>query len=418
MAKSDFEIVIVGGGAAGIAAGRRLHDAGVDCVIVEARDRLGGRAWTVNMDGHPIDLGCGWLHSADENPWTGIAEAQGLNVDHTPPPWMRPSIPINFPPAEQSNFRDALLHFFEKQSAFPENAPDVPAASLLEPHERWNRLIGAVSTFLSGAEPEKLSARDFARYHDTGVNWRVVEGYGATILAHADGVPIRLGSPVRSIDHTGRRIRIGTADGTITADSVIVTLPSNLIAEEAIRFTPALREKVEAAAALPLGINDKLFLSLDDAEEFETDSRLFGRIDRTAIAAYHFRPFGRPQIEAYFGGSLAAQLEEAGEQAFFEFALAELTSLLGSQFAGRLKPLQIHRWGTDPYARGAYSHALVGKADCRGVLAAPVDRRLFFAGEACSVHSYSTAHGAYLTGIEAADHVIAARRGITRQLKS
>lgn len=409
MAKSDFEVVIVGGGAAGIAAGRRLHDVGVDCIIVEARERLGGRSWTVNAGGYPVDLGCGWLHSAEENPWTRIAKAQGLTIDHTPPPWMRPSIPINFPPAEQSNFRDALLDFFEKQGAHPENVPDVSAASLLEPHERWNKLIGAVSTFLSGAEPEKLSARDFARYHDTGVNWRVVEGYGAAILAHAGGVPVRLGTPVRHIDHAGKRVSIETTNGTIMANAAIVTLPSDLIAEEAILFTPALPEKVEAAAGLPLGLDDKLFLSLEHAEEFENDSRLFGRTDRTATAGYHFRPFGRPQIEAYFGGMQASDFETKGEDAFFDFAVAELTNLFGSDFARRVKPLGIHRWGTDPFARGAYSHALVGRADGRSVLAAPVKNRLFFAGEACSVHAYSTAHGAYLTGIEAADQIIAAR---------
>lgn len=410
MAKNDFEVVIIGGGAAGIAAGRRLQDAGVDCLIVEARDRLGGRSWTVMEDGHPIDLGCGWLHSAEENPWTKIAEAQGRTIDHTPPPWMRPSIPINFPPPEQSNFRDALLHFFEKQGALPEGAPDVPASSMLEPYERWNKLIGAVSTFLSGEEPEKLSVRDFARYHDSGVNWRVVEGYGTTILAHAEEVPVRLGCAVRGIDHGGRNMSIETAGGTLTASAVIVTLPSNLIAEEAIRFTPALPEKVEAAACLPLGLDDKLFMSLDRAEEFEIDSRLFGRTDRTAIGAYHFRPFGRPQIEGYFGGTLARELEATGgEAAFFNFAVAELTSLFGNDFAKRVKPIGMHLWGADPLARGAYSHALIGKADSRGVLAAPVDDRLFFAGEACSVHDYSTAHGAYLTGVEAAERIIAAR---------
>ena len=86
---------------------------------------------------------------------------------------------------------------------------------------------------------------------------------------------------------------------------------------------------------MPLGTNDKLFLSLANAEEFEKETRLFGRTDRTAVAAYHFRPFGRPQIEAYFGGSLAAELERGGERAFFEFAVGELTSLLGSEFAKR-----------------------------------------------------------------------------------
>ena len=335
MAKNDFEVVIVGGGAAGIAAGRKLHEAGVDCLIVEAGGRLGGRAWTVVTEGHPIDLGCGWLHSAEINPWTKIAEAQGRTVEKTPPPWMRASNTINFSLAEQSNFRDALLSFFDRQASLPKDAPDVPAASLLQPHERWNKLMGAVSTFLSGAEPEQLSARDFARYDDTGVNWRVVEGYGATMVAHAGGVPARLNCRVNTIDHTGKRVHLETEAGTLIAAAAIITVSSNIIADEALRFTPGLPPKVEAAAGLPLGVNDKLFLSLADAEEFEKETRLFGRTDRTAVAAYHFRPFGRPQIEAYFGGSLAAELERGGERAFFEFAAGELTSLFGSDFAKR-----------------------------------------------------------------------------------
>jgi monoamine oxidase len=114
-------------------------------------------------------------------------------------------------------------------------------------------------------------------------------------------------------------------------------------------------------------------------------------------------------IEAYFGGSQARELERGGETAFLEFALGELTGLLGNDFARRVKPIATHMWETDPYARGSYSYAIPGKADCRSVLAAPVDGRLFFAGEACSVNDYSTAHGAYLTGIAAAEQAIAAR---------
>ena len=96
MAASEVEVLIVGGGAAGIAAARRLTDAGVGCLILEARSRLGGRAWTVEGGGHPIDLGCGWLHSADRNPWREIAEAQGRVIDKTAPPWMRASLSHRF----------------------------------------------------------------------------------------------------------------------------------------------------------------------------------------------------------------------------------------------------------------------------------------------------------------------------------
>ena len=96
-----------------------------------------------------------------------------------------------------------------------------------------------------------------------------------------------------------------------------------------------LPEKTEAARGLPLGLADKLFLSLSDAEEFNKESRLFGRTDRSGTGVYHFRPFGRPQIEAYFGGRLAAELEAGGDDAFVDFAVSELVGLLGSDFARR-----------------------------------------------------------------------------------
>ena len=115
-------------------------------------------------------------------------------------------------------------------------------------------------------------------------------------------------------------------------------------------------------------------------------------------------------IEAYFGGRLARELESEGEGAFFRFAVSELTHLFGNDFARRLKPIRIHLWGNDPFARGAYSFALPDCADGRAVLAEPVDTRLFFAGEACSAHDFSTAHGAFHTGVAAADDVIAARK--------
>jgi monoamine oxidase len=284
---------------------------------------------------------------------------------------------------------------------------DAPAATLLDPNGRWNDLIGATGTYVSGAELERVSVRDLGRYDDSGVNWRVVEGYGTVIATHGAGLPVALGRAVRRIDWSGRRLRVETADGSIAADAAIVTL----LAEEKVVFTPGLPAKTEAAAGLPLGLADKLFLSLSDAGEFEKDSRLFGRTDRRGTATYHVRPFGRPQIEAYFAATLAAELETAGEDAFLDFAVAELVGLLGGDFARRIKPLDLHRWGIDPLARGSYSYALPGKADCRAVLAAPVDDRLFFAGEACSTNDYSTAHGAYLTGVAAADQAIAARRG-------
>jgi monoamine oxidase len=114
-------------------------------------------------------------------------------------------------------------------------------------------------------------------------------------------------------------------------------------------------------------------------------------------------------IEAYFGGRFAAELERGGDGAFLDCAVSDLVGLFGNAFAARIKPIAIHRWGADPFALGSYSYASPGFADCRPKLAAPIDGRLFFAGEACSVHDFSTAHGGWHTGVSAAEQVIAAR---------
>ncbi len=410
MQNSDFETVVVGGGAAGIAAARRLFEAGIKCLLVEARPRLGGRAWTIaGPSNAALDLGCGWLHSADRNPWVAVAEEQRKTIDKTPPPWRRRSLAIGFPADGQREFLNAQEEFFARVSERAPKEPDVAAAALLAPDCRWNNLINAVGTYISGAEFDCVSARDFDNYEDTGVNWRVLEGYGSTIAACGNGLPVAPDCPVGQIDHRGKRLTIKTPKGAITADSAIVTLPSALIAEKDQLFAPSLPEKTQAAQGLPLGLADKLFLSLENAEEFEKDSRLFGATDRTATATYHLRPFGRPQIEVFCGGRLAADLERGGERAFFEFAVSELTGQLGSAFAKRVKPIHVHCWAADPFSRGSYSYALPGMADCRARLAAPVDGRLFFAGEACSQGDFSTAHGGWITGITAAEQVIAAR---------
>jgi monoamine oxidase len=410
MPDSDIETIVVGGGAAGIAAARRLHRAGIKCLIVEARSRLGGRAWTVaGPSGSALDLGCGWLHSADRNPWVAIAEEQHRTVDKTPPPWQRCALLNGFPEDDQREFLKAQEEFNARVDERARKEPDTATSTLLERGGRWNNLIGAIGTYISGAELDRVSARDFDNFDDTGVNWRIIEGYGSTIAACGEALPFAPGCPVYRIDHSAKRLKIETPRGVITADQAIVTLPTTVLAESDRLFTPALPDKIEAAQSLPLGLADKLFLSLENADEFEKEGRLFGATDRTATATYHLRPFGRPQIEVYFGGSLAAELEAAGERAFFDFAVSELTRRLGSTFARRVKPIHVHQWGSDPFSRGSYSYARPGMADCRNALAAPVDNRLFFAGEACSAGDFSTAHGGWITGVAAAEQVIAAR---------
>lgn len=406
---TDSDVIIVGAGAAGLGAARRLAAAGVPVRVIEARDRLGGRAFTAcDPSGLPIELGCAWLHSADENELCGLALQYGLTIDRTAPPWRTQLNDIGFPAADQADFHAALERLFDRLHKAGEAPDDQPADRLLDPGGHWNPLFDAISTYMNGVELARLSVRDFRNYRDTGVNWRIVEGYGRLMAALSTGLDITLKCPASLIDHSGLQVRIETPRGNLRARAVIVTVPTNVLSTGGLRFHPALPDKTGAVAALPLGLADKLYLKLDGAEEFPKDSHLYGAVDRVRTGTYHLRPFGRPLIEAFFAGQFARDLEAEGEAAFADAAIGELASLLGEGIRKRLHPISATAWARDPYAQGSYSSALPGRADARLALAAPVDGRLFFAGEACMVNDFSTAHGAYRSGLMAADAVVAA----------
>ena len=406
---SDYDVVVVGAGAAGIGAGRRLLEAPISVVMLEARNRIGGRAWTVPTAlGPRIDLGCEWLHSAERNPWTAIARAGGFTVDEHLPDW-RSRIARRFGDAAQADWEEARDAFEERMAEAARRGDDRDASTLLAPGGRWNGLIDAISTWANGAELDRLSVKDHMRYNDSGTNWRVIEGYGTLIAEHGRAVPQRLGTTVEEIDHSGRLIRLITSRGTLTARAVIVTVPTNLLARGAFRFRPALPEKLAAAAGLPLGVANKLFLALDGpGDAFPVDRHTLGHTDRTATGAYLFRPHGWPIVVGYFGGELATALEREGAAAMTAFALDELAGIYGDDIRRKLSFVAASAWVGDRFASGSYSYALPGHAGDRARLAAPVENRLFFAGEACSAEDFSTAHGAYLTGGAAADAALAA----------
>jgi monoamine oxidase len=404
--KDHFDVAIIGAGAAGLAAARRLAGAPLEVVLLEARDRIGGRAWTVHpRPDLPVDAGCGWLHSADRNPLARLIAAAGFPIDRTRPHWERQAGNQDFSAADQAAFGAAFDAFEARLEAAAQRGIDRPASDCFEPDGRWNALMNAVSAYYNGAEFDRVSVLDYAAYEDTGVNWRVRDGYGAG-LAALDPASVVLGCAVGEIDHGVSPLRLTTSKGVLSARAVIVTASTAVIAEERIVFTPRLPAKAEAAAGLPLGLADKVFLGLDEPQAVPVEGHLFGRTDRTETASYHLRPFGRPYVEVYLGGRHARELEAQG--AATAFAIEELGQLLGSDFRRRLTPLGATAWAADPWALGAYSHALPGHAGDRAKLAQPVDQRLFFAGEATHASFFSTAHGGWESGERAADEAVAA----------
>jgi len=413
---SSVDVAIIGAGAAGLGAANALKDSGPSVIVLEARDRVGGRAHTIMASPDvTFDVGCGWLHSADVNSFVKIAEQLGFEINRSLPPWRERAYGKAFPQEDRDDFIRALNAFYDRaEQAAAEaikNGHDGAASLYLEPGNRWNPMIDAISTYINGCELDQVSLLDMDAYEDTDINWRVRRGYGALVAAYGASCPVALNCAVTLIDHAGKRVRIETSQGVLTADKVIVTVPTNLIADEAIRFHPPLPAKVDAARGLPLGLADKVTLALDEPEAMPKEGNLRGATMRTGMGTYHIRPFGQPCIEGFFGGRFAQSLEDAGDGALAAAGIDEIVSFLGNDFRRKLKPLAESRWAHDPFARGSYSHALPGHAGDRAVLAAPVDGRLFFAGEATSPEFFTTAHGARDSGERAAGEVLATKAG-------
>ncbi len=406
------DIVVIGGGAAGIAAARHLHDADADVLLVEASDRLGGRAYSRSLalpgGGNVIvDLGCGWLHSARRNPWTNIAEVRGFPIDRGSPHWDVQWRDLGFPACDQQAFATTRERW-EAAAHAALTGPDRPLSDFIDSADPARPMIDAISGFANGAALTEVSLHDWAAYEDAADddNWALPDGYGTLIRDHARPLSVRLDTPVTRIDHHGAVLRLDTPVGTIETGRAIVCVPTTVIANGGIVFDPPLPAKRDAAAALPLGLADKVFLHVD-APIWPADAHLIGNPRSACTASHRLSPFGRPIVESFFGGPCAEMMEE-GDAA--GFAIDELVALLGGKWRSRFTPLAVTRWRREHWIGGSYSHARIGSAGQRMVLAQPVDDRLFFAGEACSPHDFSTAHGAYVTGIAAADRVLALSR--------
>ena len=405
------EVVVIGAGVAGLSAARRLAALGIDGIVLEAKRRIGGRACTDRATlGLPFDLGCHWLHSADLNPFTRIAARFGFTA--VPNRLNRRIHDGNVWTSDAE--RDGWIAFECAQSDRLDEAgasgQDVPANTFLDRSHRWSGLYEAWFGILNGAAPDSVSAADLARYRDTGDNRQVREGLGTLVARYGGGIPVRLDAPARTVRFIGSGVEVEGPAGTLRARAAIVTVSTSVLGRGLIRFEPRLPlEKFDAIEGLRLG--HALRIAVRFTPGAFGDPRRSHEIfadDSSHALSFQVHPFGRSMATAYAGAGNAVELERAGLDAARSLVVERLAAMFGSAVRRRAGAAVMSGWAADDDVGGAYSFARPGGEALRARLATPIGGRLWFAGEAASRQGFSTVHGAWETGREAADAVAAA----------
>ncbi|WP_259400431.1 NAD(P)/FAD-dependent oxidoreductase [Roseovarius sp. SCSIO 43702] len=409
---SDPHIVIVGAGAAGIGAAMACAARGIPYVVLEAADRVGGRALTDAEDLPGIwDKGCHWLHCAEVNPLVPHADRLGAvydtaSRDDTFATWSGGAFLTG---AELSDCDAAIEAAFAATYAAGEAGHDGPITDVLPDLGRWAPHARAILQLLVGDDPECDSASAYADYDDTGHDWPVRSGYGALITAMARGLDIRTGVAVTAISRTGEGARVETTGGTLDARAVIVTCSTSVLASGAIRIDagePAARV-LDTIAHMPCGSFEKVAFALD-ALPPGMDGKEYLLVDTGAddpVVEFQVVGGAQPMMICNIAGTPARDLAAMPPRARVDFALARLRAAFGTGIARAVIHTGTTDWTNDPLILGSYSRTDPGHAEARRDAIAADTGRVAFAGEAFSLDWQATAHGAWQSGQDVANRL-------------
>ncbi len=418
--KRKKKTCVIGAGMAGLAAASLLREYGHEVVLLEARDRSGGRIHSIRFGRAMHELGASWIHGIEGNPVAELAQyfEQPL-VACSRPVWALydengTRLSGTSLRTLDQNFQDFYHQMFRMRPGLPAGSSIADAVRAALQHIPPDALLRKALDWLLFSEVELDLAADLDQLSldewdedecFSGKDALLPNGFQKLTDLLAAELDIRFGEVVQEVDFSGSEVRVRTQESTFTCSRAVITLPLGVLQAGSVRFIPQLpREKSRAIARLGMGQFEKLLLRFD-AVHWPDEVELFGLLGTNA------RPFEVFNLAAFCREPVLMVLT-AGRGARRWLSLDDAT-LVGEIMQGLRRmwgkglpdPLEyrLSRWGSDPFSLGAYSFVPPGaRLYDLALLAKPVQGRVFFAGEATSRRYPATVHGAMLSGIRAA----------------
>ncbi len=407
----DVDVVIVGAGAAGIAAARRVVGAKKRFALIEAADRIGGRCITETTTfGVPFDRGAHWIHMPDINPVAQLASKADFDV-YAAPPGQKVRIGRRY--ARESEMEDYLASLVRAKRAIDEASRKGDGScqqALPKDLGDWKRTIEFnLGPWSCGKELSEVSSVDFTRSAERDIDAFCRIGFGGMLARLADGIDVQLSAPVTRISWGGKSgVEVETARGKFTARAVIVTVSNGALNAGRIKFTPDLpRRQLDAVSKLSLGSYDHIVLELPgNPLGLQRDEMMFEKSQDMRTAGVLANVSGSTLCMVDVAGKFGRELASQGETAMVAFALEWLGGLYGADLKKTVARTAATRWNNEPWTLGAFSAAAPGAQSARKILMEPLNARLWFAGEAAHETLWGTVGGAWESGDRAASEVL------------
>lgn len=425
---------MIGAGIAGLTAARDLATDGYDVLVLEARERIGGRIWTSHELSVPADLGASWIHGFEDNPIARLARRHDIRILRTDISSVTParyrSVALHdedgrrLDAAETAAISELMADYLDFIAAKQKEGVEMSLLAVEEAFaaseeldaERRRRLNFIARTYLEHEWAGPRSEVSLLEYDKTlgfaGHDRVFPEGYSQITDRLAEGTQVLLGHEVKQIDYSGARVDVLTDRGSFHAKRVLVTVPLGVLRAGRIAFHPSLpRSKRDAIRNTRMGVFNKIFLEFDSVF-WGDDYELIGYMgsqdsDWPEIVNFH-KIAGVPVLLAFSAGAAGEQNELRSDAEVVACLMECLRKMYGQSIPAPRGHL-VTRWNQDPYSFGSYSYVPVGsKQSHRRQIGMPVENRVFFAGEATSQFFPSTVHGAFLSGVRAAYEIMLA----------